>query len=446
MTMTRHATTRGASPPARMSGGDRTAEALAVQRSWIALLRGELSVEALRTLSDAQWTLLADEARRHRLTPLTYHILSQDPIVRGTPQAVRDRLRPVYVNAAFHNAVFFRHTARMAAVLAEHGIPAMLLKGMHLARFVYAQPAMRSMADVDIMVPRDRLADAERLFVADGYGPLPRPDIAEFCTWSNHLAKLSKAGEPVFEIHWGIERPTSPFPIDIDGLWARSHTATLEGVPVRLLSHEDLLLHLALHSSYHHRFDRSAFQGLVDLHTVVVRHAGEIDWRALADRAVEWKAAGFLYATLRLTREVLGSPIPADVLQSLPREPEDERVVEVARRYILMPGQQLPAVYVKLARSRSPSERLTLLLRNVFLPRSTMERVYGLESGAKWLLPYYVHRVARLLAKRGTLSLRALLRTEAMRAPIDREEQRLRIEGWVKDLPGPAGAVRRRDQ
>lgn len=443
--MARHAAKRGANHKPMNPAGDPTAEGLTAQRNWIALVRGELADDTLDSLSDAQWMLIADEARRHRLSPLTYHILSQHPRRHAMPPAVLDRLRPVYVNAAFQNAVFFRHTARMAAVLAERGIPVMLLKGLHLARFIYAHPAMRSMADVDIMVPRDRLAEAERIFIDDGYGPLPRPDIEEFCTWSNHLAKLRKSGEPVFEVHWGIERPTNPFAIDLDGLWARSRPATLEGVSVRLLSLEDLLLHLVLHSSYHHRFDRSAFQGLVDIHTVVVRHRDEIDWQTLSDRAVEWKAAGFLYATFRLTREVLGAPIPGDMLQSLPREPEDERVVDVARRYILMPGQELPPIYVKLARSRSPRERFTLLLRNTFLPRSTMERVYGLESGSRWLLPYYLHRLGRLLVKRGSLSARALLRTEAMRAPIDREEQRLNIERWVKDLPGPA-AVRSADR
>jgi hypothetical protein len=43
----------------------------------------------------------------------------------------------------------------------------------------------------------------------------------------------------------------------LDGLWSRSRVGELEGVPIRLLALEDLLLHLALHSSYHHRFDRS---------------------------------------------------------------------------------------------------------------------------------------------------------------------------------------------
>jgi hypothetical protein len=41
-----------------------------------------------------------------------------------------------------------------------------------------------------------------------------------------------------------------------------------------------------------------------------------------------------------------------------------------------------------------------------------------------------------LLVNRGRLSLHALFRMDTMKAPIDREEQRLRIEAWVKDLPG----------
>jgi hypothetical protein len=412
----------------------RGADRLLAQRAWIALLRGGGS--PLAALTATHWTLLAEEARRHQLSGLTYRLLSQHPHGHGAPQAVLDRLRPVYLDTALRNAVLFRYTSSIAKALVARDVPVMLLKGLHLSRFTYAEPAMRSMADVDIMVPRDRLAEAEQIFLEHGYGPTPRPDLEQFCTWSNHIAKLTKPGAPVFEVHWGIERPTSPFRIDLDGLWARARTDTLDGATVHLLSLEDLLLHLALHGSYHHRFDRSAFKGLADIHTVVVRHREEIRWRALTDRAVEWGAAGFLYATLRLNAQILGTPVPGDALASLPHEREDDEVVEIARRYILIPGQELPKVYVKLARSHSLRERAGLLLRHIFLPRSTMERVYGLKRGTRTLWPYYAYRLVSLLVKRGSLPLRALFRTRTMRAPIDREEQRLRIQGWVKDLPG----------
>lgn len=427
------AAARNATDP---SGAESDPDGLVAQRALIALVRGDGETSALSDLTPVQWTRFTQEATRHYIMGLTYRLLSRLPEDHRAPQRITDRLREGCIATALRNAILVRHTSQMVRALAAHDIPVMLLKGLHLARYVYDEPGMRNMADVDIMVPRHRLADAERIFLEHGYGPLPRPDIEEFCTWSNHLAKLNKQGAPEFEVHWSIERPTSPFRIDLDGLWARSGQAMLEDAPVHLLAVEDLLIHLVLHSSYHHRFDRSALKGLVDIHFVILRHHADIDWQTLANRAVEWGASGFLYSTLRLTAELLGTPIPADTLHALPHEPEDEAVIEVARRYILMPGQELPKVYVMLASSQSLRERIGLVMRHTFLPRSTMERVYGLPPGSTWIWPLYAHRVGKLLLKRGSLSVRALLRTGTMRVPIDREKQRLRIEGWVKDLPG----------
>lgn len=411
-----------------------TADQYAAQQAWIALLRGRAGPGTTR-LSDAQWSWLVEEVTRHELRSLTYRLLADDTTL-GAPAPILETLRPQYVQNAIRNAHLFRHTSQLAKALSARGIPVMLLKGMHLARYLYAEPALRSMADVDIMVPRDRLAEAERVFLDHGYGPTPRPDLEEFCKWSNHLAKLTKPDAPVFEVHWSIERPTSPFRIDLEGLWARSRDATLDGAPVKLLSPEDLVLHLALHGSYHHRFDRSALKGMLDIHTAVVRHASDFDWSALTGRAAEWGASGFLYSTLRLTSEILGTPVPEAVLRQLPRQREDEDVIEVARRYILIPRPELPKAYVRIAKTQSLRERAELLVENLFLPRAKMERVYKLRRGSPLVWAYYPIRVVTLIFRRTSLSLGALFRTSRMRAPLDREEERLRIQAWVKDLPG----------
>jgi hypothetical protein len=203
-----------------------------------------------------------------------------------------------------------------------------------------------------------------------------------------------------------------------------------------LLSVEDLVLHLALHSSYHHRFDRAALKGMADIHAVLVRHSGAIDWPALLERAVAWGASGFLYSTLRLTSQILATPVPQSFLNDLPRERDDEDVIDVARRFILIPRPELPKAYVKLARSQSLRDRAELLVKNLFLPRAKMERVYGLQRGSRLVWAYYPLRLVTLLLKRTSLSLAALFRTRRMRAPLDREDERLRIQAWVKDLPG----------
>jgi hypothetical protein len=406
----------------------------AAQQAWLALLRGNTR-SALPRLTDAQWSWFVQEAARHDLRNLAYRLLADDSTLEP-PQSVLEALRPPYVQTAIRNAQLFRETSQIARCLAAQGIPVMLLKGMHLARYVYAEPGLRSMGDVDIMVRREQLAATEQIFLERGYGPTPRPDLEEFCRWSNHLARLTKPNALVYEVHWSIERPTSPFRIDLDGLWARSQSATLDGSPVHLLSVEDLVLHLALHSSYHHRFDRAALKGMADIHAVLVRHADAIDWPVLLERAVAWGASGFLYSTLRLTSLILSTPVPQSFLNDLPRERDDEDVIDVARRFILIPRPELPKAYVKLARSQSLRDRAELLVKSLFLPRAKMERVYGLQRGSRLVWAYYPLRLVTLLFTRTSLSVSALFRTRRMRAPLSREEERLRIQAWVKDLPG----------
>ncbi|MGI9077312.1 MAG: nucleotidyltransferase domain-containing protein [Gemmatimonadaceae bacterium] len=384
-------------------------------------------------MTDRQWSRLAEEAQRHRLRGLTYRLLADGPFADQMPFDVRDRLRSSYVDIASRNALLFRQVGQMVKELSSRGIPVMLLKGVHLARFVYAEPGLRSMADVDLMVRREHLAEADKIFVDLDFGPLPRPDVEEFCTWSNHLAKLHKVGAPVVELHWSIEKPMSPFRIDLDGLWARSQTVKLEGALVRILSPEDLLLHLALHGTYHHRLDHAALQGLVDVNAAIVKHANDIDWPELTERASTWGASGFVYTTFRLTAEILGTPFPASVFRSLPHRRADDDVVEVARRFILMPRLELPKVYVELARSETFRQRSMLMLRNLFLPRERMERVYGLRAGTPLVYAYYWLRLADLLKTRSAELFRALFRTRGMRRTLDREEERLRILKWVKN-------------
>ena len=409
-------------------------ERLAAQRAWLALLRDEPR-DSLE-LSPRQWTWLADEAERHHLRGVTYRRMADSPFAARVPAEVWDRLRSFYLETASRNAVLFRQTSQILKELAAREIPVMLLKGMHLAKFVYADPGLRSMADVDIMVHPEHLAEAEQVFLDRGFGPLPRPDLAQWCTSNHHLAKLNKDGAPEVEVHWNIQRPTGPFRIDLDGLWQRSRAATLDGAPVRLLSSEDLLLHLTIHLSQQHHFRRAALKGVVDIATVIAAEGSGIDWQMLADRAIAWGASGSLYATLRLAVDMLAAQVPASLLRTLPHEPQDEEIVAVARRYILTLHVVLPTAYRELARPGSLRERAKLLVGAVFLPRARMEAIYGLRAGTALVYPCYGLRLGSLLWKRSGLLLHSLFRDRIIKQTIDREQDQLVLEQWSST---PAG-------
>jgi hypothetical protein len=375
-----------------------------------------------------------------QLGALTYRVFADGPLATAMPAPVRERLRGLYVGSAVRNALLLRQSAKAVAALAARGIPVILLKGIHLCRFVYPEPGLRSMADVDLMVPRDRLAEAERVFVDAGWGPEPRADVDERCAWSNHLAKLHRANEPVLELHWTIERPTAPFGIDLDGIWGRARPATFEGVEIRVLCPEDLLLHLALHASFHHGFGRAAFKAVVDVAAVIHATGDAMDWDQLVARANAWGAGGYAYTTVRVVADVMRMPVPMSVLERLRHDAEDLAMVDIARRFIIEP--ELPTAYRELARQTGVWERWKTILRHAYPPRDEMERIYGLRPGAPVVYLHYLGRLPRLLARRSRMLLWALLRRDVGDKVRGWDQARRRIETWIghpvdRD-PGPS--------
>jgi hypothetical protein len=382
-------------------------------------------------LTATQWQAIVDEATRQKVAALAWHRLSKGPLRDAIPHDTRERLRHLYLRSAFRNAVLLREAAEAAALLRERGIPVVFLKGVHLAAWIYPEPALRSMADIDFMVPRERLAEAERVFVGRGWGPLPRPDIIEFCQRFPHIAPLLRAEAIPLEIHWSIERPTSPFSIELDELWQRTRSVELLGVPVNVLSTEDLIVHLCLHASYHHRFDRAPLKSLMDVVAVASRHEGEIDWDRMARIANRSGGGRFVYCTLKLAREVLDAAVPPAALDTLERAPADEDMIRVARHYIVTPPVKLPVAYAELRDVHRLSDRLAWLTRAIFLPPNRMRQLYGLPPGSPLVYPYYLFRPFDLLIRRGLLMLRVALRTPDLRPTLQREEGRDRINAWV---------------
>ena len=401
----------------------------------VANLRRNRSGATVEGLTPSAWDSVADQAAQQKLGPLAYHRLTAGLDALPIPGPVRERLRTFYAVGQLRNTLLLRDAVHVIGALQAAGVPVMVLKGLHLAVQVYSEPGLRTMSDIDIMVPERDLAKAEHVMVGLGFGPLPRPDLEEFCRRSNHLARLSRPKSVPVEVHWTIERPTSPFTIDVDALWRRAQPIALGGLEVLALSPEDLLLHLCLHTSYHHRFDRMALKGLVDIDMVVAAFEGRLDWRQVARTARDWNAESYVYSTLRLATMILETPVPKAALASLDRKMEDETIIELARQFALTPIVDLPPGFREVRASRSLPKRAASVARGIFLPRRHMRRLYGLRDGSPLVYLYYGVRVFDLLRHRGALGLQVLLHTRRVQPALFREAARKRIAAWVGTTP-----------
>jgi hypothetical protein len=408
-------------------------------RALLAALGEPADLSLALSLTEPQWDQLADVAARHRALPLLYQRLRAAGAAGAVPAAARTRMHDTYVDATLRAALLQREAANAIRALDARGIPTLVLKGMHLAADIYPEPSLRSMADMDVMTPRRDLAAAEQLFLELGYGPTPRPDLEEFCSWSNHLAKLQRKSF-TFEIHWHIERPGSPFVIPIDDLWSRARPIRIEGVATLALAPEDLLIHLSLHASYHHRYARAPFKALLDVAAVIARFGDEIDWAALCANANAWGAGRFVFTTLELARAVLKVPVSPRVIAALHREPGDAEMVAVAARYVTSPFEPLPATLEELADTEGGVSRLRLLARSLFLPPRKISERYGFRPGSPVTPLLYLLRPFDLLYRRIPLLAQAVASSPEARGVRQREADRKRINRWVEESERATGA------
>jgi hypothetical protein len=235
----------------------------------------------------------------------------------------------------------------MAHTLRTNQIPAAFLKGVALAAQIYPHAALRTMSDIDLWIPPNRLAEGVRVLCDSGFRIPERyalgfPNHGPFTT-----ATLEPTGGPTWvcvELH-GLPYSLSTLPsARIDAMW--SERITLADPPIDVLDAPDQLTHLCLHLSRHHSFVRG-LPTLVDL-TLAIRHwSGSIQWLDWTERIREDEASASVWTVMRLTKDLMHAPVPEDALDRL--APGDPRtLVEEAEEQLWEGERDLPGALERL--------------------------------------------------------------------------------------------------
>src|SRR5258708_10420659 len=240
---------------------------------------------------------LAEEARRQGLSALLHHAArSSSP---PWPAPALDLLASSHREAFVRGVRQLEMAARVARLLAGHGLRSLPLKGAAVAEWLYESVADRPMADVDLRALEGG-PGALRLLAGEGFQEIARSDHA--------VALLDPVWGGVLELHHSLTSCPGLFPFDADGLWSRSRPVT--GQITRIPATEDVLLHLCLHASFQHGLVLSLVQWL-DFRRLLER--APIDSGRLLELAARSCAGAALFSALVAAEAVLGVPVPEGV-------------------------------------------------------------------------------------------------------------------------------------
>ncbi len=313
------------------------------------LLQAALAPEPVATPAYERWrrhTELTDlDVASQRVLPLLVRRLA-DPSATaqrdGPGDPMLDRCRNVARFTWLKSRVLMTEAASALAVLAEAGVPAMLLKGAAVIHHDGGHVAWRPMDDVDVAVPTGRAAAALDALVSAGYTTgMPTLTDSELGAWlrAHHGLPLTGPRGAELDLHWHVLAGSSHPQAD-DEFWARAVPATLAGVDCLATGREDTLVNVIAHAIW--SAGQPGLRWATDVAALVGPATGArtadgdpgpgIDWDLVVETARRHRIAVAVADALDLLRTTIGLEVADGVVAQLRRAPVAERIEQWPRR------------------------------------------------------------------------------------------------------------------
>lgn len=307
--------------------------------------------------TNADWDDLAVRAIAFGLAPQLYRQLTTWGI--NIPPRSLAKLAVTHQAHQKRNAAIYEQLDAILAACPDYELQPIALKGVHLAAYWYAEPALRPMNDIDLLFTEAELPRAAEMLLALGYeGKHKSAELGAGVTKHTSTYRrptqsaagatpnpyLSTQSDRTIEPHSSLEESWFGLKVDITGgVRERALLVAFGQRTGRVLAAEDLLLHLCVHFCFHLIMGAPSLVQLTDL--LVVTRPGTIDWSILTERAINNRAAPYAFAALTLAHKLLAAPIPAATLAELNRAtpaPLRRHVAALELADVLRRSQQKP--------------------------------------------------------------------------------------------------------
>ena len=312
-----------------------------------------------------------------------------------------------YTSVSDRISEYMEELDKTADLLAKHDIPLLALKNSGIARALYPRSGASPMGDIDVLVRKQDFRRAHEILVENGYvmkfrSPLEQEslDHAEQGGGAEYSVNLPSGGHLWFELQW---RPVA-------GRWIRpdqepsadelmDRSVAVEGSAVRLLSPEDNLLQVSLHTAKHTYVRAPGFRLHTDVDRIV--RGVEIDWDQFVGLVINLQGKTAVFFSLAFARELLGTPVPLEVLERIKPATWKVRLMSawLQRVGLFDPdgkkwGRIGYIIFVSLL-----YDDVKGLVMGVFPSAEWMKEKYNVKKS--YLLPfYYLHRLLDILLKR----------------------------------------------
>lgn len=345
---------------------------------WDALLRSLREPACMASHDDATWDLLLRQALPAGLLARLGALARQAGIEPTLPEPVRRRMRAMLAVSEEQRRAVRWELVLLSQDLAALPGPVLLLKGAAYVAGDLPPAPGRLFSDIDLLVPRDQLDQAEAALMLGGWTSAAGSAYDEryYRQWMHELPPMVHLRRQThLDLHHNILPLTARIQTPSAPLLAAAQPVA-EFPRFSVPSPADQVLHSATHLMHEGEWGHG-LRDLVDIDSLLRLHMQQSGfWDTLLERARLLGLGRPLFYALTQCRRWLHTPVPDDVLRRCPDRPGQlmqglmnavlRRALTAAHRGSTAPGTRL-AEFVLYVRSHYLRMPVHLLLPHLII-------------------------------------------------------------------------------
>lgn len=285
----------------------------------VLLIRCLREPRSIASLNMRDWDLLVRQARKASLLSKLEWRFREASVWNDVPSVVKKHCRWASIATERHHESVVFEVSQLHEQLTSLGQPIILLKGAAYCLGCLAPARGRLFSDIDILLPKKSLPEAEKLLEKNGWlaTHLDAYDQRYYRSWMHELPPLRHGKRQTeLDVHHGILPETMRQPPNSQ--WLLDNSVPLDSMDnISRLNDEDLILHSAAHCFYDGEFHHG-LRDLYDIHELIGQFSVKPEfWERLSNRAERLNLRDPLYFALLLSSSWFGTAVPDSLVKSL---------------------------------------------------------------------------------------------------------------------------------
>lgn len=304
--------------------------------------------------------------------------------------------RAAYEAEKKHLSILRDKATDICRIMAEHGIRMVVLKNGGIMCDMVADAAACPMEDIDSLVRKKDFLAAHELLLQCGLtfqfrSAFEKEELeAAYRDGSTEYYVETPSGNKMwFELAWRavagrwIRQDLEP---DADGLVERAYCA--EGTEVGILSPEDNLLQVCVHTAKHSYVRAPGLRLHLDVERIVAHKP--IDWDLFLQRVKAAHVKTSTYFSLYFAKRLFDTPIPDEVLKALepPRRKKEKVLSLLGKAGLLHPKQKKFSKLQFLRFQTSLYDSVADMWYVLYPKNGRLHEIYGYKCPLK--TPFYI--------------------------------------------------------